>query len=205
MQDRRDDLVAIDRMGEKSVENLLAAIEASKDRPLARVLTALGIDHVGFEVADALSRHFRTIEAIMGATEEGLSAVPSIGPKIAASVSAYFANESNRAVVDKLRERGVQMADEERPEPGEQSLAGLRFVVTGRLANFSRSQAEGRIKDAGGAVSGSVSKRTDYLVAGEDAGSKLADAEKLDVEIIDEDEFVTLLEHGPPAQPTDQD
>ncbi len=205
LQDRRDDLVAIDRMGEKSVANLLAAIEASKDRPLARVLTALGIDHVGFEVADALSRHFRTIEAIMGATEEGLSAVPSIGPKIAASVSAYFANDSNRAVVDKLRERGVQMADEERPEPGEQSLAGLRFVVTGRLANFSRSQAEGRIKDAGGTVSGSVSKRTDYLVAGEDAGSKLADAENLGVEIIDEDGFLTLLEHGPPDQPADQD
>ena len=95
------------------------------------------------------------------------------------------------------------MADEKRPEPGEQSLAGLRFVVTGRLANFSRSQAQGRIKDAGGAVSGSVSKRTDYLVAGEDAGSKLADAEKLGVKIIDEDEFAALLEHGPPDQPSE--
>ena len=205
LEGRRDDLVAIDRMGEKSVANLLAAIEASKDRPLARVLTALGIDHVGIEVAEALSRHFRTINAIMGATEEGLSQVPSIGPKIAASVAAYFANESNRAVVQRLRCAGVSMADEERPEPGEQSLAGLRFVVTGRLASFSRSQAEGRIKDAGGAVSGSVSKRTDYLVAGEDAGSKLADAENLGIPIIGEDEFITLLEHGPPPQPPDQD
>jgi len=205
LEGRREELVAIDRMGEKSVSNLLAAIEASKDRPLARVLTALGVDHVGFEVADALSRHFRTIDAIMGATEEDLSAVPSIGPKIAASVSAYFANESNRAVVDKLRRLGVEMADEERPEPGEQLLADLRFVVTGRLANFSRSQAEGRIKDAGGAVSGSVSKRTDYLVAGEDAGSKLADAENLGIPVIDEDEFVTLLEHGPPNLPAEQD
>ena len=205
LEGKRDDLVAIDRMGEKSVANLLAAIDASKNQPLARVLTALGIDHVGFEVADGLSRHFRDIDRIMSETEEGLSAVPSIGPKIAASVHAYFANDSNRAVVDRLRNRGVQMDDEERPEPSEQSLAGKRFVVTGRLESFSRSQAEGRIKDAGGAVSGSVSKRTDYLVAGEDAGSKLADAENLGVEIIDEDGFLTLLEHGPPAQPTDQD
>ena len=205
LKDRQEDLVAIDRMGEKSVSNLLAAIESSKDRPLARVLTALGIDHVGFEVAEALSRHFRTIDALMSATEDDLSQVPSIGPKIAASVSAYFANESNRAVVQKLRDSDVKMADEERPEPGEQSLAGLRFVVTGRLANFSRSQAEGRIKDAGGAVSGSVSNRTDYLVAGEDAGSKLADAEKHGIPVIDEDEFITLLEHGPPDQPAEQD
>ena len=199
------DLVAIDRMGEKSVSNLLAAIESSKDRPLARVLTALGIDHVGFEVAEALSRHFRTIDRIMDASEDDLSAVPSIGPKIAASVSAYFANESNRAVVEKLRQSEVKMVDEERPEPGVQSLAGLRFVVTGRLSNFSRSQAEGRIKDAGGAVSGSVSKRTDYLVAGEDAGSKLADAEKLGIRVIDEDEFAAMLEQGPPEQPAEQD
>ena len=160
---------------------------------------------MGFEVAEALSRHFRTIDALMSATEDDLSQVPSIGPKIAASVSAYFANESNRAVVQKLRDSGVHMADEERPEPGEQSLAGLRFVVTGRLASFSRSQAEGRIKDAGGAVSGSVSNRTDYLVAGEDAGSKLADAEKLGIRVLKEDEFITLLEHGPPDQPAEQD
>ena len=192
-------------MGEKSVANLLDAIEASKRRPLARVLTALGIDHVGFEVAEALSRHFRNIDAIMDASEDGLSAVPSIGPKIAASVSAYFANDSNRAVVKKLRKSGVRMVDEDRPEPGEQSLAGLRFVVTGRLANFSRSQAEGRIKDAGGAVSGSVSKRTHYLVAGEDTGSKLADAEKLGIRVIDEDEFAAMLEQGPPEQPAEQD
>ena len=203
LKDRREELVAIDRMGEKSVSNLLAAIESSKDRPLARVLTALGIDHVGFEVAEALSRHFRTIDALMSASEEDLSQVPSIGPKIAASVTAYFANESNRAVVEKLRNADVHMEDEDRPEPGEQSLAGRRFVVTGRLAGFSRSQAEGRIKDAGGAVSGSVSKRTDYLVAGEDAGSKLTDAEKLGITILAEDEFIILLEQGPPDQPAE--
>ena len=203
LKDRQEELVAIDRMGEKSVSNLLAAIESSKNRPLARVLTALGIDHVGFEVAEALSRHFRTIDALMSATEDDLSQVPSIGPKIAASVSAYFANKSNRAVVQKLRDSGVHMADEDRPEPGEQSLAGLRFVVTGRLASFSRSQAEGRIKDAGGAVSGSVSKRTNYLVAGEDAGSKLADAQKLGIRVLREDEFVTMLEQGPPEQPAE--
>ena len=204
LKDRQEELVAIDRMGEKSVSNMLAAIESSKDLPLARVLTALGIDHVGFEVAEALSRHFRTIDALMSATEDELSQVPSIGPKIAASVSAYFANESNRAVVQKLRESGVHMADEDRPEPGEQSLAGQRFVVTGRLASFSRSQAEGRIKDAGGAVSGTVSKRTSYLVAGEEAGSKLTDAQKLGIRVLREDEFVTMLEQGPPEQPAEE-
>ena len=204
LEGRQEDLVAIDRMGEKSVENLIAAIDASRKRPLSRVLTALGIDHVGIEVAEALSRHFRAIDAIMAATEDDLSQVPSIGPKIAASVSAYFANDSNRDVVQKLRDRDVKMDDEDRPEPGEQTLAGLRFVVTGRLESFSRSQAEGRIKDAGGAVSGSVSKRTDYLVAGEDAGSKLTDAEKLGIPIIDEEQFAALLEHGPPEQPAER-
>ena len=194
---KEDDLLALERMREKSVSNLLAAIEGSKDRPLARVLVGLGIEHVGSEVADLLARHFSTMDALMEASEEELNAIPSIGPKIAAGVVAYFNNESNKSVVEKLREAGVRLEDEARPEPAEQLLAGLRFVVTGRLQDFSRSEIEDRIKELGGAISGSVSGKTDYLVAGEDAGSKLADAESLEVKTLTEADFLKLAESGP--------
>ena len=192
-----DELLNLERMAETSVSNLLAAIESSKERPLSRVLVALGIGHVGSEVADLLARRFRTIDALMAATEVDLSSIPSIGPKIAEAVVAYFRNESNRRVVEKLRKAGVRLEDEARPEPAEQILAGMRFVVTGRLQSFSRSQIEGRIKELGGAVSGGVSGKTDYLVAGEDAGSKLADAQRLEVKTLTEKEFLDLAEKGP--------
>ena len=187
-----DQLLELERMGEKSVSNLLAAIETSKDRPLARALVALGIGHVGTEVAELLARHFRSIDALMAAGDEDLAAVPSIGPKIAAAVVAFFANESNRSVIDKLRSAGVRLRDETEGEPVERSLSELRFVVTGRLQDFSRSQIEDRIKELGGAVSGSVSSKTDYVVAGEDAGSKLSDAEGLGVTVLTEGEFREL-------------
>ena len=187
-------LVAIDRMGEKSVSNLLAAIDASRDRPLARLLVALGIDHVGSEVADLLARRFYSIDALSEATEDDLTAIPSIGPKIAEAVVAYFGNESNRAVLEKLRSAGVRLEDEPREAPASQALEGMRFVVTGRLQRFSRAQIEARIKDLGGAVGSSVSKNTSYLIAGEDAGSKLAQAEALEVPVITEDDFLSLAE-----------
>ena len=189
----RDDLLELERFGETSVANLLAAIEASKSRPFSRVLVAVGIQHVGGEVAELLARHFPSIDALMDASQEDLEAVQSIGPKIAEAVVAYFANESNRAVIEKLRTVGVTMEAEQSEETVEQVLDGLRFVVTGRLERFSRSEITGRIKDLGGAVSGSVSKKTDYLVAGEDAGSKLGDAEKLGVPVITEDDLLDLV------------
>ena len=189
----KEDLLKLERMAEKSASNLLTAIERSKDQPLARVLVALGIGHVGAEVADLLARHFRTIEALMEATEDDLTAIPAIGPKIAASVVAYFRSETNREVIGKLRNAAVRLADEEGPELGKQTLAGLRFVVTGRLENFSRSQIESVIKDLGGAVGSSVSRNTSYLLAGEDAGSKLADAQRLGVEVVDEERFLSLI------------
>ena len=193
---RREDLLALDRMGEKSVSNLLEAIELSKGQPLARVLVALGISHVGSEVAELLTRHYRSIDSLTEATEDDLTAIPAIGPKIAAGVVAYLRNSSNRNIIEKLRSAGVSLEDAAAPEtgPARQLLAGMRFVVTGRLENFSRSDIEGKIKELGGAVSGSVSRRTNYLIAGEDAGSKAADAEGLGVEIITEDEFLSLLE-----------
>lgn len=192
----KDDLLQLERFGETSVANLLAAIEASKQRPFSRVLVAVGIQNVGVEVAELLARHFPNIDVLMTPAQEDLEAVSSIGPKIAAGVVAYFQNESNRTVIEKLRAAGLTMEGEEREEVGEQVLKGLRFVVTGRLEQFSRSDITGKIKDLGGAVSGSVSKKTDYLVAGEDAGSKLADAEKLEVKVLTEDEFLELLKQG---------
>ena len=191
---KKDDLLELDRMAEKSVTNLLAAIEASKARPLSRVLVALGIGHVGSEVAELLARHVGSIDALMAASEEELTAIPSIGPKIAATVVAYFENESNRRVIEKLRKAGVRMEGEARREPVEQTLAGLRFVVTGRLHSFSRSQIESRIKELGGSVGSNVSRKTDYLVAGEDAGSKLADAQQLEVKTLTEEELLELVE-----------
>ena len=190
---KADQLLELERMAEKSVNNLLAAIDASRDRPLARVLTALGIGHVGGEVAELLARHFRSIDALMAATDEELTAIDSVGPKIAESLTAYFANEGNRAVIEKLRVAGVRLEDEPREEAGQQPLDGLSFVVTGRLQGVSRSEIGDRIKELGGSVTGNVSKKTSFLLAGEDPGSKLADAERLEVPVIDETRFAELV------------
>ena len=192
----REDLVEMERMADKSVSNLLAAIDKSRSQPLARVLVALGIPFIGGEVAGILARHFGTMDAIRQATEDELVAINGIGPKIAESVHGYFIQDTNASVVDKLQDAGVNMIEEVSQTPGDVSLEGLRFVVTGRLENYSRSEIQDRIKDLGGAVSGSVSKRTDYLVAGEGGGSKLADAEKQEVDVLSEDEFERLVELG---------
>ena len=201
---QKDALLELDRMGEKSVANLLAAIEASKDRPLARLLVALGIGHVGSEAAELLAANFASMDALIEADEERLVEIDSIGPKIASAVVAYFANDSNRQVIEKLRNAGVRMEDEAREAPITQPFAGKRCVVTGRLQDLSRSQVQTRIKELGGAVSGSVSRQTDYLVAGEGAGSKLADAERLGVDVITEEEFLELAEGTAPVAERDR-
>ena len=189
----RRHLLQPESLRQKSVSNLLSAIEASKQRPLSRVLVALGIRHVGGEVAELLARSFTTIDNLMSADEEALTAIPTIGPRIAESVVSYFRNEANRNVVEKLRAAGVRLEDEPRAVPTEQPFVGMRFVVTGRLERFSRSQIQDTIKQYGGAVSGSVSKNTNYLVAGEGGGSKLADAERLEVKVLTEDELLAML------------
>ena len=187
-------LLAMERMAEKSVSNLLKAVEKSKAQPLSRVLVALGISLVGSEVAAALARHFGSMEKIRTAEIDDLVALDSIGPKIAQSVYDYFRNPSNGQVVDKLAAAGVNMTEEsDSTSVGGTPLEGLRFVVTGRLSSYSRSETQGRIKELGGAVSGSVSGRTNYLVAGEDAGSKLADAERLGVAVLSEEDFENLI------------
>ena len=189
----RKHLIQPETLRQKSVSNLLKAIDGSRERPLARVLVALGIRHVGGEVAELLAQSFTTIDNLMAADEETLIAIDSIGPRIAESVVSYFGNEANRRVVEKLRAAGVRLEDEERVVPTEQPLVGMRFVVTGRLERFSRSQIQATIKQYGGAVSGSVSKNTSYLVAGEGGGSKLADAQRLEVEVLTEDELLAML------------
>ncbi len=194
LSDHREELLSMERMGEKSVSNLLDAVEKSKSQPLSRVLVALGISFVGSEVAAVLARHFGSMDKIRAAEVDHLVALDSIGPKIAESVVDYFENPSNGHVVDKLTAAKVNMEEESASASvGGASLEGLRFVVTGRLSSYSRSEIQGRIKELGGAVSGSVSKRTDYLVAGEGGGSKLADAERLEVAVLSEEDFETLI------------
>ncbi len=187
-------LIEMERMGEKSVNNLLYAIGKSKYQSLTRVLVALGIPFVGGEVAGVLARHFGAMDAIRKASQDDLVAINTIGPKIAESVYEYFRQQSNAAVVDKLVHAKVKMMEEVTSPPSEKRLEGLRFVVTGRLTNYSRSEIQDRIKDLGGAVSVSLSKRTDYLVAGDGAGSKVEDASRLGVKVLSEDEFEQLTE-----------
>ncbi len=195
-----------DALRQKSAINLLDAIEKSRSRPLTRVLVALGIAHVGSEVAAVLARHFGSMDRIRQASKEEIEELNSIGPKIAEAVFEYFKNPSNNQVVDKLSDAGVNMTEETSAANvnGASPLKDLKFVVTGRLANYSRSAIQDRIKELGGAVSGSMSKRTDYLVAGEDAGSKLAEAEKLDVKVLSEDDFESLVSERVESGPEEQ-
>jgi DNA ligase (NAD+) len=196
LKERRDDLLKLERLGEKSVDNLLASIEASKQRPLAQVIVALGIRHVGGEVAQTLATHFGSIDALMEASVEQITGVPGIGTIIAESVREFFSLEENRAIVEKLRAAGVNLR-EEGGAAREGPLSGLSFVVTGRLDRFSRDAAESLIKRHGGAVVGSISKKTDYLVVGAEPGSKLQKAQQFGTTILDEEAFAALLHsHG---------
>jgi DNA ligase (NAD+) len=179
-------------MGDKSAENLLAGIEASKQRPLSRVLYALGIRHVGDETAELLAGHFGSMDAIANAPLEDLEAVPTIGPKTALSVYEYFQDEQNRALVEKLRAAGVRLEGTAAAREG--PLMGSTFVVTGSLTRWSRNEIESMIKSFGGAVGSSVTKKTSYLVAGESPGSKLAKAQEYNVPVLDEEGFGKLLQ-----------
>ncbi len=185
------ELVGLDRMGQKSADNLVEAIDKARAPALGRLLFALGIRHVGETTARDVARHFGSIEAIMDADEDALSSVPDVGPVVAGSIRRFFAEQHNREVIDQLKAQGVHPVAEAVPE--DTTLAGKTFVLTGTLPNWTREEASMRIQAAGGKVSGSVSKKTAYLVAGEDAGSKLTTAQELGVTVLDEDALKELL------------
>ena len=185
-----EDLLKLERMAEKSAANIMGAIEASKGRPVSRVIFALGVLHVGSEMAETLAGHYRNLWRLSRATEAELVEIPGVGPKIAESVAAWFQDEANRQILRKLQWAGVRLKEDAPQEPTERPLAGLQFVVTGRLESLTRYQAEARIKELGGSVSSSVSHKTSFLVAGEEAGSKLAQANKLGATVLTEADFL---------------
>jgi DNA ligase (NAD+) len=187
----KNDLLKLERMGDKSAENVLAEIAASKKLPLERVIYGLGIRFVGERTAQFLAEHFGLLDAVMNAGAEELEEVNEVGPRIAESIVEFFADEHNRKLVDDLRKAGLTFTGKKKQKGTK--LAGKTFVLTGTLARHTRDEAKKMIEDAGGRVSGSVSKKTDYVVAGSDAGSKLDKARELGVSVIGEQEFEGLL------------
>ena len=182
-------LAPLDRLGDKSAESLVQAVAASKTQPLSRLLNALGIRHVGENTAQLLARHFRTLDALMAASEEEIADVHGIGDTIAKSVAAYFASTSAKKLLRRLEAAGVR-TDEPVKKAAGSSLAGQTVVITGTLSHLSRAQAQALVESNGGRVAGSVSKTTSFVVVGEDAGSKLEKARALGIETITEDELL---------------
>lgn len=191
-----DDLLGHERWGELSVSNLMAAIDAARDRSLGRLLVGLGIDHVGGTVARSVAREFGSIDDVAAATEDEIAAIEGIGPEIAASVVAWFRDTDNRQLIEKLRAAGVRFEDSVEVEEAGDSLVGVTLVITGSLRELSRDAAKAAVEERGGKVTGSVSGKTSALVAGASPGSKLAKAEQFGIPILDEDAFRRLLDEG---------
>ncbi|MDD4333996.1 MAG: NAD-dependent DNA ligase LigA, partial [Desulfotomaculaceae bacterium] len=189
---RYEDLVVLERLGPKSTQNLLGAVEASKKNSLSRLIFALGIRHVGERAAKILAAHYDSLEALMSAGEDELLVIPEIGPKIASSIVSFFAAAQNRQVIDKLVQAGVNTRAERNSGAGAGSLAGKVFVLTGALESFTRQEVQEAVERQGGKVSAGVSRSTDYVVAGEKPGSKYDKALALGVPILDEKEFKDL-------------
>jgi DNA ligase (NAD+) len=192
---RKEDLLDLEGFKDKKVDNLLAGIEASKAQAADRVLTALGIRFVGSVVAALLVHELGGIDQIAAAGEERLQQVEGIGPQTAISVAGWFGREKNPVILQKLRSAGLNFSAQQQADQAE-TLAGLTFVITGTLPTMSRTEAKGFIEEHGGRVTGSVSKKTDYLLAGEKAGSKLSKAQSLGVQILDEAALQALAHSG---------
>lgn len=190
----KEQLLGLDRFGERSAAKLVASIEEAKGRGLARLLTALGILHVGTQTAASLAAYFGSMEKLVTATEDQLAQVPDIGPVVASSISAFFQNPKNIQLIEELKKLGVKM-DEPKQSRGE-AFSGKTFVVTGTLSQFSRKEAKDAIESLGGKTTESVSKNTDYLVVGEKPGSKLDKARELGISILDEQQFIDMLTEG---------
>jgi DNA ligase (NAD+) len=187
----KSDLLKLERMGDKSAQNVLDEIDRSKKLPLERVIYGLGIRFVGERTAQFLAEHFGSLDAIESASEDELQQVEEVGPRIATSIVEFFAEPKNRELVEELRSAGLQLKGKKK-ERGTK-LAGKTFVLTGTLANYTRDEAKKMIEDAAAKVAGSVSKKTDYVVAGSDAGSKLDKAKELGVKVVDEKGMEELL------------
>jgi DNA ligase (NAD+) len=187
----KDDLASLERMAEKSAENLIAAIEKSKNATLPRFLFALGIRNVGITVAEILADNFSTVDLLLEASEESLADVPGIGPVIAREIVSYAADSDNRRMVSRLLDAGIVFP--EVPKGRSVEFEGMTFVFTGTLTRMTRGEAQAEVKKRGGKATSSVSKQTSYVVAGEKAGSKLDKAGKLGVDVIDEDTFIKMI------------
>lgn len=193
---KKEELIALERMGEKSAQNLLDAIEASKKNSLERLLFGLGIRHVGAKAARLLAEEFESIDALMNATVDQLIAVFEIGDKMADSIVTYFENEEVRELIERLRQLGVNVyytGKKMNTEEIDSVFNGKTIVLTGKLSELNRSEAQKRIEELGGKVTGSVSKKTDLVIAGEDAGSKLTKAEQLGIEVWNEERLIEEL------------
>jgi DNA ligase (NAD+) len=188
-----EQLLELDGFAEISAKRLIAAIDASRRRPFARVLFAIGIEEVGEVTARNLAARFRSIDALLAATPAQIEETPGVGPKMAATIAEQLADPAKLKLIDRLRAAGLRF-EEEGPPPGEGPLAGLAFVLTGTLPTLTREAASELIAAAGGRVASAVSRKTDYLVAGDSAGSKLEKAERLAVAVIDEAGLLKLLE-----------
>lgn len=198
-----DHLTGLDGFAEKKITKLLTAIAAARQRPLARVITALGIDGVGSTVAAALADHFRALDALTAATPDELQQVDGIGEILAQGIQAWFADDYNRALIERLRAAGVVLAGDARVMASD-TLAGRTFVITGALPTLSREDAEALIAAHGGKVTGSVSKKTSYLIIGDSPGSKADKARQLGVPILDESGLIALIEHSPTLTTEDE-
>jgi DNA ligase (NAD+) len=190
----KEQLLELEGVGEVSATNLLRAIDASRDRPFGRVLFAIGIEGVGSITGRNLAQRFRSIDALLAADPEGIAETPGIGPIVAELIHDQLHDEQMLALIEALRPH--LRFEEEGPPPGEGALSGKTFVLTGTLPDLTREQAQERIMAQGGRVTSSVSKKTDYVVAGEAAGSKLEKAERLGVPVLDEAGLLALLEPG---------
>jgi DNA ligase (NAD+) len=179
-------------MGEKSADNIINAINNSRDRPLARVIYALGIRHIGEEMAEILAGKYHSIDELAQASRDELMEISAVGPKIADSITAFFRQEDNLKIISRIKEAGVKL-EESAAIRKDLPFSGKEFIVTGRLENFSRQEAESKIKELGGSAKDNVTRRTDYVVFGADPGSKLARARELGIKTIDEKEFLKLL------------
>lgn len=183
----------------KNTELMLGHIRAAKDRPLARVIAGLSIRHVGPVAAEALAREFRSLDRIMAASEEELAAAEGVGPTIAASLTQWFAEDWHREIVERWRAAGVRMEEEAKESEGARPLEGLTVVVTGTLQSHTRDGAKEALQTRGAKVTGSVSKKTDFVVSGDNPGSKYDKAVQLKLPILDDAGFAVLLEQGPDA------